>query len=382
MRSEKIDGIGSIHGGEYDVISVDGIGKLKGDASAKRIIIDGIFKGKGKLAAEEIEIDGVARVFRNIKSKSVKIDGILKLRRASLYADKIICDGVIVGNREINADEIHIDGICSVSKMYGDKIVLKNNKNKGGRLINANIPIKIEQFFKLYFGRNVSMEYSIVDVIECTDLEAEDIVAKVIQANRVKLKGNCKIGKLICDGKMFIDDTCQISEIVSKKSIINSRKEIEDMANKSLVKILDLYKDGKINADEAEKMISSLGIEAGLNKNKDFNLPWEDDGKLRIMAYIGRRLLKKGDPGLNHIEVEYNGEALNVECYGNLRCEDIGGSASAGGDIACGDVGGSVRAGGSINCKDIRGNVSCGGNIRCKSIEGKVAAGGGVHIEK
>ena len=85
------------------------------------------------------------------------------------------------------------------------------------------------------------------------------------------------------------------------------------------------------------------------------------------MAYIGRRLLRKGEPGAAAIEVKYDGEALNVECYGNLTC---------------GNVNGNVSAGGSVNCGDIEGNVTAGGSIYCQNIGGRVTAGGGVHIGK
>lgn len=312
-------------------------------------------------------IDGIARVFRDIKAKNVVIDGILKLRRASLYACKITCDGIIIGNREVSADEIIVDGICSVSKMYGDKIILKNNQDKGIGMQNLKVPVQLKPFLKLYLGRDISTTHSIVDVLECTNLEAEDIKAKVIRANNVKLKGNCVVDKLFCDGEIFIDDTCQVKKIISKNQPVMAKKEMEGMANASLVKILDLYKDGKINADEAEKMISSLGIGTAANKGEMPDVPWKDDGKLRIVAYIGRKLLRKGDPEATHIEVKYDGEALNVESYGNLICGNINGNASTGGSITCGDIG---------------GNVTCGGSIRCKSVNGNIAAGGGVHIER
>ncbi len=369
MKNEKVEGIGSVYGGEYDTISFEGIGKLKGDVTAKKVMVDGIFKGKGKITADEMGIDGIARIFRDIKAKSVKIEGILKLRRASLNADRVICEGIMVANREVSADEIYVDGICSVSRMYGDNVILKNNHDR----IKASgnfLPIRLKPFIKLYFGRKVSLDYSLVDVLECTNLEAEGIKAKVIRANNVKLKNHCIVDKLFCDGEIFIDDTCRVSEIISKDQSITVNKEMNDMANMTLVKILDLYKDGKINADEAEKMIDSIKANTGMGYTSCYDpagLPWEDDGKLRIVAYIGSRLLKKGEPGATNIEVKYDGEALNVECCGNLTC---------------GDVNGNVSAGGSVTCGDIEGNVSSGGEIYCKNICGRVVAGGGVHIGK
>jgi len=231
MKNERVDGIGSVYGGEYDTISFDGIGKLKGAATAKKVTVDGLFKGKGKLTTDEMLIDGIARVFRDIKAKNVVIDGILKLRRASLYACKITCDGIIIGNREVSADEIIVDGICSVSKMYGDNIILKNNQDKGIGMQNLKVPVQLKPFLKLYLGRDISTTHSIVDVLECTNLEAEDIKAKVIRANNVKLKGNCVVDKLFCDGEIFIDDTCQVKEIISKNQPVMAKKERKYLKN-------------------------------------------------------------------------------------------------------------------------------------------------------
>jgi len=376
MKREVVGGIGTVRGGKFDVLEIGGIGKLKGTVTANKVIAGGLFKSKGEINADTVEIGGVARIFKDIKAKKVKMGGVVKIRRADVNADEIICDGILVSNGEICADEIRFEGVFSVSKMYGDNIVLKYNHQRlynRGNSNNLAFPKqngKYKPLIKMYLGRDIGTDCSIVDVIECTNLEAEGIRAKVISANNIKLKNNCIVDKVFCDGKLEIDDTCIIKEINSETQPIIARKEIGNMANATLVKILDLYKEGKINADEAEKMIKSVKPDLGTDGfwsdsnnnssigNKIYNgslieeLPWEDDGKLRIVAYIGRRLLKKGDPGATSIEVKYDGEALNVECHGNLYCGEI------------------------------KGNVATQGSIYCKKIYGKVAAGGGITLEE
>ncbi|HOJ11630.1 MAG TPA: hypothetical protein PK733_13695 [Clostridiales bacterium] len=288
MSSEKIEGIGSFYGGEYDSIAVEGIGKLKGDAAAKSVVVEGLFKGKGRLITDQMVVEGVARCFRNIKSKYTEINGVLKLRRADLNADKIVCDGIIVATREVSADEICIDGSCSVAKMYGDKITITNNINSWK---DSKIPIKFMFLMMLYFGRKISLSHCLVDILECTDLTASGLKSKIIRAGSVKLKDHCIVGKLICDGEIIIDDTCQIGEIISNNSIqieSNNKAQVEPegkthmesksktqvekeelkikeiKANTNAVKIMDLYKNGKISADEAEKMLAACGCAGGI----------------------------------------------------------------------------------------------------------------------
>lgn len=314
MSSEKIEGIGSFYGGEYDSITVEGIGKLKGDATAKSVVIEGLFKGKGSLITDEMIVEGAARCFRNIKSKYTEINGVLKLRRADLSADKIVCDGIIVATREVSADKICIDGSCSVSKMYGDKITITNNISSWNHF---KIPMKFMFLLTLYFGRKISRSHCIADTVECTDLTASGLKSKIIRAGSVKLKDHCIVGKLICDGEIIIDDTCHIGEVISKnnvriepkieiqpenrthvestskvqvgtkikienkveqkikdckeppKSITQVEKEEPAMkkaiSNTNAVKIMDLYRNGKISADEAEKMLEVCGYIGGID---------------------------------------------------------------------------------------------------------------------
>jgi len=404
MRSEKVEGIGSILAGEYDVIEVEGIARLKGNVTARKIMVDGIFKSKGKLISDEIIIDGVARIFRDVKGKKIKSDGIVKLRNANLYADEIICTGLITSTGEVSADLINIEGICSISKMFGDNIYIKNDKTqieiKGDkRFVKYSIHLG-----RLYLGRKVSENYSIVDQLECTNLEASGLHSKVVRAGNVKLSDACEIHKLYCDGDMDIDDSCIIGEIISKGKQMELRDinrringdssvnimNIEqggygDMANESIRKILELYKSNNINIEEAEKMLLSTGastIASDTSSKASIDTAWNDDGKLRIVAYIGRKLLKKGDPSSRTIEVKYEGPALNVESYGNLSCGDVNGNANAGGSIHSGDINGSASCGGSMSCGDVGGSVNCGGSLTCSEISGPVSAGGGVKIVK
>ena len=147
-------------------------------------------------------------------------------------------------------------------------------------------------------------------------------------------------------------------------------------------------------------------------------LPWEDDGKLRAVLFIGTR--RVGDKEYNKektdITFHYEGDALDVisdfsiSCNSNIRgnatatsgpinCEgDIKGNASTGfgaiicegniegdaatgnGNINCdGDIeGDAVTGNGKIDCGDIGGDVATGnGNIDCGDIGGDVATGNG-----
>lgn len=408
MNCETIEGIGSIHGGEYEEIHVEGLGKLKGDATAGKVIVEGMFKSKGKLTAEEVTIDGMARVFRNLRTKRLVIDGMLKVRHANINAENIRCDGFLACTGEVLADDIRINGVSTVAKMYGDNIHISNHSGELQRNGKARLLKSLSILGWMYLGRTISIKYSLVDHVECTNLSASGLKAKTVRAGSVTLMDHCVVDKLYCDGEMRIDKSCRIGQIISVNQPCSNQQadwktnnfehkqkgsntELsktkqwgnEDMENSTFKKILDLYKNGKINTAEAERMLQSTkstNLETIINETYD--TPWVDDGKLRIVAFIGNRLLKKGEEHAKSIEVKFDGAALNVESYGNLTCGNVTGNASSGGGMHCSDVGGNVNCGGGLSCGDIGGNVNCGGGLTCKEISGAISAGGGVRIMK
>lgn len=388
MRNEKIEGIGSVHGGEYDVVAVEGVGKLKGEVTANKIAVEGLLKAKKPLKTGKLNVEGAGRFFGDVKAEEAKIEGLMKLRGASLYAREISCEGLLVCTKEVSADKITVDGICSVKRLFGDVVDIRSEQGAVEQIKGINL---IKFCSGMYFGRRVSTRRSICDTLECTALSARRLEAEIVRANSVRLSDECKIGKLYCDGDICYDDTCEIGEIISKNEKIKNNKDKEGllMADATLVKILEMYKAGKIGADEAEKMLSSAGFagagaapkrEAITGKTGDID--WEDDGKLRIVAFIGRKLLKKGAEESKKLEVSYDGPALDVVSHLSLTCGDIRGNATAGSHIKCANISGNVTAGSSVECGDVGASITAGSSIRAKCVKGNIRAGSSVTIEK
>jgi cytoskeletal protein CcmA (bactofilin family) len=366
MNNEKIEGIGTIHGGDYNDILVDGVGKLKGSVTAKKVVVSGTFKSKGHLTSEELQVDGFARVFKNIKTNRLIINGTLKLRHADVNADSVHGEGLLTSTGSVCADEIIINGYCTIKKMMGDRISIHNDLSGINRIMKS---LRILTF--LYFGRSISPDHSLVDQIECTNLTASGIKSRVVRAGDVELGRDCIIDRLYCDGNMIIDPTCRIKRIYSNNEVKEFRRKGRDeMANMTIKKILDLYKIAAINEEEAELMLKSVFDDNSSNSmqesNNNFETPWEEDGKLRLVAFIGRKLMKRGEAGQNRLEFKYEGEALNVDCNASLTCGNISGNASAGGSISCNNIGSNASCGGSISCNDIGGEVSAGGGINSR----------------
>ena len=126
-------------------------------------------------------------------------------------------------------------------------------------------------------------------------------------------------------------------------------------------------------------------------------LPWPDDGTLRVVLYAGHTHVGHAHPTAQDLHFCYEGPALNihselsVQCDavsgnvtagGSVTCDDVYGSVQADGDVTCDEVYGSVTASGSVTCDDVNGNVQAGGNVTCDCAEGDIRAGGNVQVDE
>lgn len=114
------------------------------------------------------------------------------------------------------------------------------------------------------------------------------------------------------------------------------------------------------------------------------NLPWEDDGDLRAVFYIGHTLRKHwrfpGSPSPKQVEFVYDGPALNVHSDFSVTCKrDVEGYVNAGDSVNCGNVGGYVNAGDGVNCGNVVGTVNAGDGVNCGNIGGNARAGDSIH---
>ena len=104
-------------------------------------------------------------------------------------------------------------------------------------------------------------------------------------------------------------------------------------------------------------------------------LPWEDDKTLRVVLYVGHKLLRNSDAAAKDLTFTYEGEALNVESAITVNCGNVQGNVDAGANINCGNVGGYADAGRDIHCGNAGGYADAGLNVVCGNVGSYVDAG-------
>ncbi len=209
-RSVGLDGMGSINGGEYDKVNIDGMGKQTGNIRCDEFNVNGMFKSKGRIVTNKLCVNGMLRAYGDIKAQEVEINGFMKVRGAGVYAKKVTVDGALTCTNELSGDEVVISGICSIAMVSGESIKILGNFEK------PNLPQifeAVEQIARLYIGRPVDSKSSIVDEIECTTLEANCLKAKRICAHDVYLGENCQVELLEYTGQCRIHETAVVKKI-------------------------------------------------------------------------------------------------------------------------------------------------------------------------
>ena len=111
-------------------------------------------------------------------------------------------------------------------------------------------------------------------------------------------------------------------------------------------------------------------------------LPWPDDGTLRVVLYAGHTHVGQSHPKAQEISFCYEGPALNISSELSIRCGDVMGSVAAGGSVNCDDVYGNIITQGNVTCDDVKGDIQAMGNVTCDCAEGSIRAGGNVTCDE
>ena len=156
--------------------------------------------------------------------------------------------------------------------------------------------------------------------------------------------------------------------------------------NEEILRILSMIKNGVMDENDAAELLEAMySSEKTEREEKQTTvirnyLPWDDDGKLRIVAFTGHSMIKAEEAYEKYrFSVDLSGASLEAaSCCGDIACGDVNGKINCGGSINCGGITGDVNCGGGITCDDIDGDANCGGGITCDIIEGNASCGGGI----
>ena len=232
----RINGNGSISGGKYNDVIINGMGKVDGDVDCIKFRCNGESKVSGSIKSGSVKINGSASIKGNLKSDEIKISGYSGIGGAvdsknihiagqadiggSLSSDDISIRGAVKAKGDCNAEnfvsqgrftidgllnagqiEIKLYGPCSAKEIGGETITVK----KGNAFIIKDL---IKSLFKYYDISNTLK----VDSIEGDDITLEYTHAKTVSGNNVTIGEGCEIDLVEYKNSFQQSDSSKVKE--------------------------------------------------------------------------------------------------------------------------------------------------------------------------
>ncbi len=189
MGEYRCEGIGSINGGTYDRLHVEGVFNAKGPIKANQISGEGVMKFPA-LSAETLTLEGVTKVNGLLEAGSCNSEGVLR-------AGAIIVSG-----------DLYSDGIVNTTILQADNATLLHNRKKE----SVRPFTRVRAFFS---GRDVQEEKDArIRDIEANKLHIEDYSVQKITGKDVVIGKGCVVDKVIATASLKIHKSAQVKDFI------------------------------------------------------------------------------------------------------------------------------------------------------------------------
>lgn len=197
LNDSNFSGIGTLRGGKYRKVSVEGIATISGDIFASEVSVEGVCKGKGSITTEKISIEGVFSIDGSIKvSELTEVTGVAKIQGD-------------IESREFNSTgSLSIKGLLSADRIDLNLVDKNYIKEIGGETINISVKRKdgITGIF-----RKSRLE---VESIEGDNIRLHNVYCKSVRGRNIVVEEGCVIDTVECSGNLEIDNNASVRNIV------------------------------------------------------------------------------------------------------------------------------------------------------------------------
>ncbi len=230
----NIEGIGSIREGQYEAITIDGVGTIQGDISVKRIEVNGKSKALGKISCNEMDVNGLLSTYDDIKVKeNCNVNGYCKTKgtikgkffevngrvnvEKEVSFDNIKVSGELFVNGNCQCEDLYLDGRMKISGLLsGDNLDLnisKVNEIKeiGGEKVSVK---KNKTIYKLLFFSKERNAKLICDEIEADEIYLENTYCNIVRGRNITIGDGCVLNKIEYTGEINITGKSEIKEKV------------------------------------------------------------------------------------------------------------------------------------------------------------------------
>lgn len=212
----KINGSGTASGGTYNLVRINGTGRITGGLDCVDFIINGSGEAMENVTCKNIKINGSGRIGGDIKCDEVKVNGSGSFN-AAIDCTEFNVTGSADVKKSVSAQNVRVNGSAKIEGDCNSEDFYSNGVFEVGGLLSAdNIDIH------LYWNRSRAKEIGgekikvtlgttglglvkalfptshfpalEADVIEGNDITLENTIAKVVRGDNVTVGSGCDIG--------------------------------------------------------------------------------------------------------------------------------------------------------------------------------------------
>jgi cytoskeletal protein CcmA (bactofilin family) len=209
----KINGDGSLSGGTYGEVTVNGAGTINGDVDCTRYTVNGAGTCNGSVLAQAITVNGQGTFNGEVQATTMTVNGDASIRDGvgisqftikgnatvggSIAAHELTVRGFLRGAGDCQAEQFSGEGAFTVAgllsadaidfKVYGTCAA----REIGGEKITIRSPQgfqSITQIFTFWAEKRLT-----ADTIEGDDVYLECVTAKTVRGRNVTIGTDCKV---------------------------------------------------------------------------------------------------------------------------------------------------------------------------------------------
>lgn len=203
-------GSGVINGGFFDKIKVNGSAKVTADVTADEIVCRGLINFHANLEAKSVKVSGSLKVSGDVRCGYIKASGGMSCE-GKVKCDTIEISGGSTFNGEVEAEVFKVHGGFNAKEINAGEVEIESRMFTAEIVHADKITIKFDGI-KGFIARKINKAE--IDIVECTEINAETLKAKEVHASKVVLGPYCDVDLVEYTESVDIHKDAKVGKIV------------------------------------------------------------------------------------------------------------------------------------------------------------------------
>ncbi|MGN0507373.1 MAG: hypothetical protein ACI4FZ_12490 [Lachnospiraceae bacterium] len=205
MGSYHYQGIGSISGGSYETLNVEGVYSLSQELAAESLDIEGVFHAGAPVKANKFYCEGVADFHASLVTGPAKIEGVVTAKQ-NFRADSLLLEGVLTAEDIFVTGEASATGVIRAKSLTADSVSLIHDRKK----YHGGIKQTIKSFFS---GKESEDDYSRIDTLSAKKVLVSGYAIQSLSGDDVTIGSDCRITTVKAGSSLRIHKSSVVEHI-------------------------------------------------------------------------------------------------------------------------------------------------------------------------